>query len=117
MERTTEPQQGTEQPIEHHPPVANADAGDATKAEPERRGANPAKARQQQRHRRGFRWRPWLRAIHRDVGYLAVGLTFVYALSGLAVNHIQDWDPNFTPIERQHNVQIKDPAAPDADLA
>ena len=47
--------------------------------------------------RRGrFPWRPWLRAIHRDVGYLAVGLTFVYALSGLAVNHIADWDPNFT---------------------
>lgn len=44
------------------------------------------------------RLRPWLRAVHRDVGYLAVGLTFVYALSGLAVNHITDWadgDPSF----------------------
>lgn len=42
--------------------------------------------------------RPWLRAIHRDVGYLAVGLTFIYALSGIAVNHITDWsdgDPSF----------------------
>ncbi|HSQ62547.1 MAG TPA: PepSY-associated TM helix domain-containing protein [Polyangiaceae bacterium] len=39
--------------------------------------------------------RPWLRALHRDLGYLAVGLTFVYAFSGLAVNHIADWDPNF----------------------
>ena len=27
-------------------------------------------------------WRPWLRAMHRDIGYVAVGLTFVYALSG-----------------------------------
>jgi hypothetical protein len=47
---------------------------------------------------RRLRWRPWLRAIHRDAGYLAVGLTFVYALSGLAVNHITDWadgDPSF----------------------
>ena len=25
------------------------------------------------------RWRGWLRAIHRDVGYLAVGLTLIYA--------------------------------------
>jgi hypothetical protein len=41
------------------------------------------------------RWRLWLRAVHRDVGYLAVGLTFVYALSGLAINHIGSWDPNF----------------------
>ncbi len=36
------------------------------------------------------RWRPTLRALHRDIGYLAVGLTFVYAASGLAVNHIED---------------------------
>src|SRR5262249_1865302 len=46
------------------------------------------------------RIRPLLRALHRDIGYLIVGLTFVYALSGLAVNHIADWDPNFTGYER-----------------
>lgn len=40
-------------------------------------------------------WRALLRAVHRDAGYTAVGLTFVYALSGLAVNHLADWDPNF----------------------
>ena len=47
--------------------------------------------------------RPWLRAIHRDVGYVAVGLTFVYALSGIAVNHITDWndgDPSFRNYSR-----------------
>jgi hypothetical protein len=42
-----------------------------------------------------FPWRAWLRAIHRDLGNLAVGLTLVYALSGLAVNHIADWEPSF----------------------
>ncbi|MBV1858388.1 MAG: hypothetical protein KUG77_08245 [Nannocystaceae bacterium] len=52
-----------------------------------------------------FKWRPWLRALHRDLGYLAVGLTFVYALSGLAVNHIADWDPNFTNFEREFVVE------------
>jgi len=36
-------------------------------------------------------WRPWLRAMHRDIGYVMVGLTFIYALSGLAVNHLTDW--------------------------
>ena len=45
------------------------------------------------------RWRAWLRAVHRDIGYLAVGLTFVYAFSGLAINHIGEWDPNFKSIE------------------
>jgi hypothetical protein len=49
-------------------------------------------------------WRPWLRAAHRDVGYLLVGLTFVYALSGLAVNHIADWDPNYRAVERRHEL-------------
>jgi hypothetical protein len=54
---------------------------------------------------RRWRWRPWLRAFHRDAGYLAVGLTIVYALSGLAVNHIADWDPNFTNYERTFQVE------------
>ena len=42
--------------------------------------------------------------MHRDLGYLAVGLTVVYALSGLAVNHIADWDPNFVDYERTHEL-------------
>jgi hypothetical protein len=46
------------------------------------------------------RWRGWLRAIHRDIGYLAVGFTLIYALSGIAINHIKDWDPNFHATER-----------------
>ena len=52
-----------------------------------------------------FKWRGWLRAIHRDVGYIAVGLTFVYALSGIAVNHITDWsdgDPSFKTFSTTH---------------
>lgn len=40
-------------------------------------------------------WRNWARILHRDLGHLAVGLTVVYALSGLAVNHITDWEPSF----------------------
>lgn len=45
------------------------------------------------------RWRAWLRSIHRDIGYLAVGFTVLYALSGIAMNHIEDWDPNFHATE------------------
>lgn len=61
-----------------------------------------------QGRKRKFRWIKLLRAFHRDAGYLVVGLTFVYALSGLAVNHIQDWDPNFDQIEREHQVALPD---------
>ena len=38
------------------------------------------------RGRRRIKWRRGLRALHRDVGYLIVGLTIVYGVSGLAVN-------------------------------
>jgi hypothetical protein len=53
---------------------------------------------------RRVQWRALLRAVHRDVGYTAVGLTFVYAISGLAVNHIASWDPNFTETTTTHEL-------------
>ena len=42
-----------------------------------------------------MKWRKWNNVIHRDLGYLCVGLTLVYAISGLAVNHYRDWNPNY----------------------
>ncbi|MEP6862791.1 MAG: PepSY-associated TM helix domain-containing protein [Deltaproteobacteria bacterium] len=56
------------------------------------------------------RWRAWLRAIHRDFGYLAVGFTLIYAVSGIAQNHIEDWgDVSFKATERT----LALPAIPD----
>src|SRR5689334_23431884 len=46
------------------------------------------------------RWRAWLRAVHRDIGYLAVGFTVIYALSGIAMNHVDDWNYNYNASER-----------------
>lgn len=43
----------------------------------------------------GVRWRGWNRVLHRTLGYLCAGLTIVYAVSGLAVNHVADWNPNY----------------------
>jgi hypothetical protein len=40
-------------------------------------------------------WRKLNNALHRDVGYLIVGLTIVYGVSGLAVNHRADWNPSY----------------------
>ena len=45
--------------------------------------------------RKRFSWRRWNNILHRDFGYLAVGLTLIYAISGIAVNHIDDWNPNY----------------------
>ena len=47
-----------------------------------------------------MQWRKLFRALHRDIGYVAVSLTLAYALSGLAVNHIDDWNPSYRFAER-----------------
>lgn len=61
------------------------------------------------------RWRGWLRAVHRDFGYLAVGFTLIYALSGIAINHIADWDPNFTSTEKTLTIAPISADIPDAE--
>ncbi|HEU0033248.1 MAG TPA: hypothetical protein VFQ53_21595 [Kofleriaceae bacterium] len=63
--------------------------------------AEPGRFRQLVRKR----WRAWLRAIHRDIGYLAVGFTIIYAISGIAMNHIDAWDPSFRSTERTLAIQ------------
>lgn len=36
------------------------------------------------------------RWLHRELGYLTVGLTLVYAISGLALNHAHHWNPSYS---------------------
>jgi len=40
-------------------------------------------------------WRKWNRVIHRDFGYLFFGMTIIYCLSGIAINHMNEWNPNY----------------------
>lgn len=40
-------------------------------------------------------WRRVNRAVHRDLGYLCAGLTVVYALTGVLLNHLHDWNPHW----------------------
>ena len=42
-----------------------------------------------------FKWRKWNNILHRDIGYLCVGMTVIYALSGIALNHLADWNPSY----------------------
>ncbi len=46
--------------------------------------------------------RKWNNILHRDLGYLCFGLTIIYVISGVAVNHIHDWNPTYI-IERLAN--------------
>jgi hypothetical protein len=38
------------------------------------------------------------RFLHREIGFLAVGLTLAYVISGVAVNHTDSWNPSYEQI-------------------
>lgn len=40
-------------------------------------------------------FRKWNRLLHRDIGYFFFGLTIIYCVSGIALNHKKDWNPNY----------------------
>jgi uncharacterized protein len=47
------------------------------------------------------------RITHRDLGYLIAGLTLIYAISGIALNHKHDWNPNYIFENRSFTTDIK----------
>jgi hypothetical protein len=62
-------------------------------------------------------WRRWNRALHRDIGYLAAGLTVVYAISGLAINHMADWNPSYRVVQETRTVAPLPKDLPEEELA
>jgi hypothetical protein len=56
-------------------------------------------------------WRRLTIATHRDLGYALVALVIVYGVSGVAVNHIEDWNPNYRRSSEHRTIE------PLADLA
>ena len=38
--------------------------------------------------------------LHRDIGYFLSGLIVVYCVSGIALNHVNDWNPDFAITKR-----------------
>ncbi len=41
-----------------------------------------------------MKWRKFNRNLHRDLGYFFVGLTIIYSVSGIALNHLHHWNPD-----------------------
>jgi len=62
-------------------------------------------------------WRRWNAALHRDIGFLAVGLTLVYAISGLAVNHMAHWNPNYRRVVKTFEIGSLNKELPEDQLA
>lgn len=51
-------------------------------------------------------FRKWSRIIHRDFGYFFFGATIIYALSGIALNHLKDWNPSYSVELKEFNTTI-----------
>lgn len=51
-------------------------------------------------------WRKWNNIIHRDLGYLCFGLTIVYVISGVAVNHIATWNSTYKISHETSTIQL-----------
>lgn len=46
------------------------------------------------------------RVLHRDLGYFFFGMTIIYALSGIALNHRHEWNPNYIIHQEQFTRDI-----------
>lgn len=52
--------------------------------------------------KKSMKWlRKWSRILHRDIGYFFIFTSLIYGISGIALNHMSDWNPNYS-------VEIKD---------
>lgn len=40
--------------------------------------------------------RKWSRILHRDIGFFFIGSALIYGVSGIALNHMSDWNPNYS---------------------
>jgi len=48
------------------------------------------------------------RIIHRDLGYIFFAASIIYGLSGIALNHMKDWNPNYIVHSQKYNTEFID---------
>jgi uncharacterized protein len=51
-------------------------------------------------------WRKINRVLHRDLGYFFFGMCIIYGLSGIALNHRHDWNPNYIVTQKDIKVTL-----------
>ena len=50
--------------------------------------------------------RKWSRLLHRNIGFFFIGATIIYGLSGIALNHLNDWNPNYSVTIDEFNTEL-----------
>ncbi len=58
--------------------------------------------------------RKWSRILHRDIGFFFVGASIIYGLSGIALNHLREWNPNYVVKREQVQTDISLGKSPQA---
>lgn len=51
-------------------------------------------------------WRKINRVLHRDLGYFFFGMCIIYGISGIALNHRHDWNPNYIITQQPIKVEL-----------
>ena len=57
--------------------------------------------------------RKWSRILHRDIGYFFIGTTLIYGISGIALNHMSDWNPNYSVEVKYYTTDLNLTKSPD----
>ncbi|SFC97700.1 PepSY-associated TM helix domain-containing protein [Pseudoalteromonas denitrificans] len=55
---------------------------------------------------KSIKWFNLNRSLHRDIGYFCIGMTLVFAISGIALNHIHQWNSNYNVTQKKVKVEF-----------
>ena len=44
--------------------------------------------------------------MHRDIGFFFIGTSIIYGLSGIALNHLKQWNPNYSVLVKEFVTEI-----------
>jgi len=48
------------------------------------------------------------RILHRDIGFFFFGMTLIYAVSGIALNHMNQWNPSYHITNTEYRLVLPD---------
>lgn len=61
---------------------------------------------EQPKNNRGVKVRKWLRIIHRDLSYIFAGMLLVYAVSGIALNHKDSFNSQYSITRTEYHLPM-----------
>lgn len=50
--------------------------------------------------------RKLIRIVHRDLGYIFFATSIIYGMSGIALNHMNDWNPSYIVTKKQYPMSL-----------